>query len=59
MIPFPPFAFLCERIYIPGGKGDVMAIINMKPAPKAAYLGLVVVFAILILLAFLRLTGTF
>jgi len=30
-----------------------------KPAPKAMYLGLVVVFAVLILLAFLRQTGAF
>jgi len=35
-----------------------MASIINKPTPKAVYLGLVVVFAILILLTFLRQTGT-
>jgi len=44
---------------VPQNGGDVMETKVQKQAPRAFYLGLVVVFAALILAAFLRAAGSF
>lgn len=40
-------------------EGNVMETTVKKPTPRAFYLGLVVVFAALVLVAFLRYSGSF